>query len=178
MPVPEYILSIREKIGHEPLWLPGVTAVVIREVPPGSPMYFVPDVLLVKRADNGQWTPPTGICEPNEQPHVAAVREVLEETGVRVTVEALLGVGAVGPVVSENGDISSYMDTAMRCAVVGDDHAFVADDESTDVGWFNIAQLPVENQRFRMVIADAVAQLKHPAGFAPRLGYEKRISPQ
>ena len=27
-PVPEHVLALREKIGHDLLWLPGVTAVV------------------------------------------------------------------------------------------------------------------------------------------------------
>ncbi|BAU96549.1 NTP pyrophosphohydrolase [Corynebacterium suranareeae] len=175
MAVPEFIVKLREKIGTDPLWLPGVTAVIIRDVPPGAPFHVVPDVLLVKRADTGEWTPPTGIVDPNEQPHVAAVREVKEETGLDVQVEALLGVGAVGPVTCENGDVSSYMDTAVRCVVSGEtDVPVIGDDENTEVAWFPISNMPVTNQRFRMVIADAVAQLKHPQGFKPRMGYEKR----
>lgn len=174
MATPEFILKLREKVGHEQLWLPGVTAVVVRPVPPGAPIFQVPDVLLVRRSDNGEWTPVTGIVDPGEQPHVAAVREVKEETGLDVQVEALLGVGAVGPVEYENGDVTSYMDTAIRLSVVGDDKPYVADDESTEVGWFEISQLPPMKPRFRLVIADAVAQMKHPTGFRPRMGYEKR----
>ncbi|MDO5372516.1 MAG: NUDIX domain-containing protein [Corynebacterium glutamicum] len=175
MAVPEFIVSLREKVGQDPLWLPAVTAVVIRDVPPGSPFHVVPDVLLVKRADTGEWTPPTGICDPDEQPQVTAVREVKEETGLDVSVEALLGVGAVGPVTYQNGDVASYMDTTMRCVVSGDsDEPHVGDDENVDVAWFPISKMPVTNQRFRMVIADAVAQLKHPQGYKPRMGYEKR----
>ena len=174
MPVPDFILSLREKVGTAPLWLPAVTAVVIRDVPPGSPFHITPDVLLVRRADTGEWTPPTGICDPGEQPHVTAAREVEEETGLEVSVDALLGVGAVGPVTYENGDVSSYMDTAMRCTVIGDDVPHVGDEENTEVAWFPISNMPVTNPRFRMVIADAIAQLKHPQGFRPRMGYEKR----
>lgn len=175
MPTPDFVLDLREKVGTAPLWLPAVTAVVIRDVPPGSPFHVVPDVLLVRRADTGEWTPPTGICDPGEQPHVTAMREVKEETGLEVTVDALLGVGAVGPVTYTNGDVSSYMDTALRCtAVDGAAQPVVGDDENTEVAWFPISSLPVSNQRFRMVIADAVAQLKHPQGFRPRMGYEKR----
>ena len=29
MPTPEFILKLREKIGHDPLWLVGVTACVL-----------------------------------------------------------------------------------------------------------------------------------------------------
>ncbi|ANE04457.1 NUDIX hydrolase [Corynebacterium crudilactis] len=177
MAIPEFIVKLREHVGAEPLWLPAVTAVIIRDVPAGAPFHVVPDVLLVKRADTGEWTPPTGICDPDEQPHVTAAREVREETGLDVRVEALLGVGAVGPVTYGNGDVASYMDTSMRCVVSGSsDEPIVGDEENTDVAWFPISNMPVTNQRFRMVIADAVAQLKHPQGFRPRMGYEKRTA--
>ncbi|PFG28350.1 NUDIX domain-containing protein [Corynebacterium renale] len=174
MATPEFILKLREKIGHDQLWLPGVTAVVVRDVPEGAPAWETPKVLLVKRADDGQWTPVTGIVDPDEQPHDAAVREVFEETRVEATVEALLGVGAVGPVEYSNGDVSSYVDTAYRLSVTGNADAVVGDDESTEVGWFEVAQLPPMQPRFRLVCADAVAQLRHPAGFKPRMGFHKR----
>ncbi|ALU21865.1 DNA mismatch repair protein MutT [Corynebacterium pseudotuberculosis] len=176
MPTPNFILKIRDKIGHEPLFLPGVTAIVIKDVPKDAPITAVPEVLLVKRSDNGEWTPVTGIVEPGEQPHVAAAREVKEETCVDVTVEALLGVGAVGPVEHANGDVSYYMDTAMRCSVVGDCVPRVGDDEneSTEVRWFSVIQMPPMKPRFRLLVGDAVAQLKRPEGFRPRMGYEKR----
>ncbi len=41
-------------------------------------------VLLHKHKKLGRWFPPGGHVEPNELPDDAAVREVLEETGVRV----------------------------------------------------------------------------------------------
>ena len=102
------------------------------------------------------------------------MREVKEETLLDARVEALLGVGAIDPVTYDNGDVTRYMDTSMRLSVVGDDTPVVGDEESTDVGWFSVAQLPPINPRYRMVIADAVAQMKHPAGFRPRMGYRKR----
>lgn len=176
MATPDFILELRKHVGHAPLWLPGVTAIVLKEVPKDAPIWEVPHVLLVKRADNGQWTPVTGIVDPGEEPHVAAVREVLEETGLRVTHTALLGVGQVGPVEYPNGDVTNYVDTTIRCSLEDPEEAEprVADDESTDVGWFPISQLPPMQPRFRLVIADAAAQLKHPQGFRPRMGYEKR----
>ena len=76
MAIPDFIVQLREKVGHAPLWFPGVTAIVIRDVPPNAPMYALPEVLLVRRSDNGEWTPVTGIIDPDEQPHDAAVRDV------------------------------------------------------------------------------------------------------
>ncbi len=56
MPIPEYVVALRRHIGTSLLWLPGITAVVVRGGSGGSA-----EVLLVRRADNGQWTPVTGI---------------------------------------------------------------------------------------------------------------------
>lgn len=49
-------------------------------------------VLAIRRADNGTWEPPGGVLELDERPEDGAVREVLEETGIRVSVERLTGV--------------------------------------------------------------------------------------
>ena len=74
------------------------------------------------------------------------------------------------------------MDTTVRCTVIPDpetsefnDEPVIGDDESTQVGWYSISQMPPMQPRFRLVIADAVAQMKHPAGFRPRMGYVKRL---
>ena len=174
MPIPEFIVQAREKIGTDLMWLPSVAAVVLRDSTDNS-AWAVPDVLLVKRAANGEWTPITGIADPGEEPHDAAVREVLEETGVEVRVAALLGVGSVGPVTHGNGDKASYMSVQLRCEAVDPAQTpVVGDDESTDIGWFPISNMPVTDPKWRLVIGDAAAQRKHPASFTPRLGLKKR----
>lgn len=179
MGTPPFVAELREKVGHAPLWLPGVTAVVVRDVPEDAPVFATPDVLLVKRADDGRWTPVCGIIDPGEEVSDAAVREVAEETGLTVEVDALIGSGAVGPVTYPNGDVCSFMDTTVRCVVMPDSIAEpqVNDEESVEVGWFPVGRLPQMDARFRLIIADSVAQLKHPAGFRPRLGYVKRSRP-
>lgn len=181
MGTPQFITDLRTHIGHAPLWVPGVTAIVVRDVAPDAPAFATPEVLLIQRADNEQWTPVTGIVDPGEEPHHAAVREVAEETGLTVEVEALIGTGAVGPVTYPNGDVCSFVDTAFRCVVIGDREEdwepHVNDEESVQVGWYQVAALPPMQPRFRLIIADAVAQLKHPAGFRPRTGYTKRDRP-
>jgi 8-oxo-dGTP pyrophosphatase MutT (NUDIX family) len=124
MPIPEFITEIRALIGHHPLWLPGVTAVVRR----GD------EVLLVQRSDNGAWTPVTGIPEPGEEPADAAAREVLEETGVTARVDRLASTWVSGPVTHANGDLATYLDLTFTCTYL-DGEAHVADDESRDVAW-------------------------------------------
>ncbi|WP_235431943.1 NUDIX hydrolase [Nocardiopsis sp. RV163] len=49
-------------------------------------------MLVIKRRDNGNWEPPGGVLELDETPQEGVVREVLEETGIRVEVEQLTGV--------------------------------------------------------------------------------------
>ena len=173
MPIPEFIVETRKKIGTDLMWVPAVCAVVLRDSADTSD-WAVPEVLLVRRADNGEWTPVTGIADPGEDPHVAAVREVHEETGLCVEPAALLGVGSHGPVTHDNGDQASYMTVQIRCELIDDTEPSLGDDENTDVGWFPISQMPVTDPKWRLAIADAAAQRRHPASFTPRLGLTKR----
>ena len=83
MPTPDFILELRERIGHMPLWLIGVTGYVRRD--DGL-------VLLEQRTDNGKWTLVTGINEPGEEPADTVAREAKEETGVDVIVTDLVSV--------------------------------------------------------------------------------------
>lgn len=68
MPVPDYVLGLRTHVGHELLWLSGVTAVVLDA--------SSSQALLVRRSDNNEWAPITGTLDPGEQPARGAVREV------------------------------------------------------------------------------------------------------
>jgi 8-oxo-dGTP pyrophosphatase MutT (NUDIX family) len=124
MPIPDFIVELRAMIGHHHMWLPGVTAVVRRD----------DEVLLVQRADNGAWTPVTGIPEPGEEPADAAVREVLEEAGVTARADRLASTWVSGPVTHANGDLATYLDLTFACTYLGGE-AHVADDESRDVAW-------------------------------------------
>ena len=131
MGIPDFVLALRDRVGTAPLWLSGVTAVVCRD----------DEVLLARRADNGAWTPVTGIIDPGEEPADAAVREVAEEAGVRVVPERLVMVSVTPVVTYPNGDVSQYLDVAFRMRwLSGEPHP--ADGENTDVRWFNRDQMP------------------------------------
>lgn len=133
--MPPFVLALRAHVGHDLLWLPGVTAVVLRVHDDRE------QVLLVRRADSGAWTPVTGIVDPGEEPAVAAAREVLEEAGVVAVPERLARVGVVGPVTYDNGDRSTYLDLTFRFRwVSGEPHP--ADDENTDARWYDLDDLP------------------------------------
>jgi len=146
MPIPEFVVEIRKMIGHHEMWLPGVTAVVLRD----------DEVLLVRRADNGQWAPVTGIPDPGEEPAVAAAREALEETGVVVRVDRLASTSVFGGVVHANGDRASYLDLTFACTWLSGE-ARVGDDESVDVRWFALDALPDLSVPMRQRIDDALS---------------------
>ena len=55
------------------------------------------NVLLVKQNYRDHWAIPGGVADENEGPHECAVREIAEETGLRVTLRALLVVHWVPP---------------------------------------------------------------------------------
>lgn len=136
MAIPDFILRLREKIGHDELWLSGITAVVLRGEGPER------EVLLVKRADNGEWTAVTGIIDPGEPPAAAAEREVLEEADIVAVAERLARVHVDDRVVVYgNGDRSRYIDLTFRCRYVSGE-PFPADGENTEAGWFRLDALP------------------------------------
>lgn len=166
-PVPDFVVAIRRKIGHDPLWLPAVTAVVRRGT----------DVLLVKRSDNGSWSPVTGIVDPGEEPAVAAAREVMEEAGVRVRVDRLASTAAHPEIVHVNGDRAGYLDLTFACTWL-DGEAHVADDESTDVRWWPVDDLPPMDEAMLARI-DAALSGEREARFVttPDTGHQAGLAP-
>jgi 8-oxo-dGTP pyrophosphatase MutT (NUDIX family) len=143
MSTPEFVLALREKIGHDQLWLSGVTAVVVH----------ADSVLLVRRSDTGAWTPVTGIIDPGEHPAIAAEREVLEETAIVAVATTLAWVGVTTPVFYPNGDESQYIDIVFRCDYVSGE-PYPADGENTDARWFTLDALPE-------VSDDMLARIRH-----------------
>jgi len=94
-------------------------------------------LLLVRRANppaQGTWSLPGGRVEPDESARAACRREVVEETGLQVTVGNLLGtVERAGPdaVIYAIADFAAEV-TAGRLQ---------AGDDASDAGWFAPAEL-------------------------------------
>ena len=139
MPTPDFVQALREKVGTEPLWLVGSSAVVLDG--PSSGSGGADRVLLVRRSDNGHWTTIAGIVEPGEHAAVAAVREVLEETLVVAEVERLAALAVTDEIVYSNGDRTRYTTLTFRCRYISGE-AGVGDDESSEVAWFPLDALP------------------------------------
>jgi len=89
-------------------------------------------------------------------PPFGAVREVEEETGVIAKAERLLSVTALPLVEHDNGDRTRYLDVTFRCRFVSGE-ARVNDDESVDVGWFALDELPAIPERHRACVNEAFA---------------------
>ncbi|MFI2204748.1 NUDIX hydrolase [Streptomyces sp. NPDC020192] len=107
---------------------PGIAAAIV--VDDGS-------VLMVRRrVAEGQlsWQFPAGEIEAAETPEQAAVRETLEEVGMKVTVVKVLG-ERVHPKTGRN---MSYVACAVESGT-----AYVADDEElAEIAWVRPAQIP------------------------------------
>lgn len=124
-------------------------------------------VLLQQRsAEQWLWTPLSGILEPGEDPAAAVVREVAEETGVRVVVERLVAVTSSPQVRHSNGHVAQYLEIVFACypAEVGQS-PIVGDDESYQVAWWPLDALPPMTERMRDLIA--LVGKNEPAWFAP-----------
>ena len=78
---------------------------------------------------------------PREEPAVCAAREALEETGVEIRVDRLAMTSVGDEIVYANGDRAIYLDLTFACTWVSGE-AHVADDESVDVRWCPVADLP------------------------------------
>ena len=154
MPIPEFVAALRARVGSDPLWLPGVTGVVLDDAD---------RVLLVRRADSGRWALVSGIVEPGEHPAVGLARELMEETHVVAEVEGLAYLSVTPEVVYPNGDRARYLDATFLCRYVSGTAA-VGDDEATDVGWFALDEIPEDlSASSRDRLAHALAFRADPA---------------
>jgi 8-oxo-dGTP pyrophosphatase MutT (NUDIX family) len=146
VPTPDFVLRLREKVGHDLLSLVGVIAVVLDE---GR-------VLLTLRRDTERWALIGGIVEPGEQPAHTAVREVLEETGVEAEIDRLVAVVGEGPRQYPNGDRVQFLTLQFVLRPIGGD-AHVADDENLEVAWFALGDRPELSDTDEARLARALA---------------------
>lgn len=158
MGVPDYIAEIRRTYGRGLLLLPGVTAVVVRASAAGGAGSEAAgdQVLLVRRLDSGRWSLPSGIVEPSEQPAHAIMREVREETRVSIRPERLALLTTDPPITYPNGDQCQFVAMTFRCAYLSG-VAEVGDEESTEVRWFALEELPELDAQQHRRLASALA---------------------
>ena len=79
----DYILQLRQYIGHRPILIVGAAILVLDNQN---------RLLMLKRTDNKSWGIPGGSMEPSEVVEDAAKRETLEETNLVIGELSLFGV--------------------------------------------------------------------------------------
>ncbi len=145
----DYILQLRQYIGHRPILLIGAAILVLDDQN---------RLLLMKRADNGCWGLPGGATEPGEVVEDAAKRETLEETNLEICEMSLFGVFS-GPELYykyPNGD------EAYNVSVIYVSHnwhgAVKLNDEHTEWKWFITSEIPED---ISPPIKPVIVQFKH-----------------
>jgi HAD superfamily hydrolase (TIGR01450 family) len=114
---------------------PGVAGVVLDES--GR-------VLLMRRSDNGRWGIPSGHVEPGETVQTAVVREIREETGLKVEVVELIGLYSdpVSQVITyPDSRICHFVTSCFLCRVMGGS-LITSGPETLDAGFFDPHALP------------------------------------
>jgi 8-oxo-dGTP pyrophosphatase MutT (NUDIX family) len=131
----EYIQSLRQHIGHAPILIIGAVVLIVDKQN---------RLLMMKRSDSGSWGLPGGAVEPGETVEEAALRETLEESGLRVEEMSLFGVFS-GPECYykyPNGDEVYNVTVAYLSREVSGDIRL--NGEHTEWGWFSLVDLPVD----------------------------------
>lgn len=125
-----YIMDLRRRFGAGFLITPGSAAIILNDER---------QVLLIQRADNGNWAYPGGYMDLGESAAETAIREAYEESGVVCEPLHLVGVhtGPDHQVMYANGDQTQFAGAVFRCRYVGGEPR--ADGvETLQAGWFPI----------------------------------------
>ena len=122
-------------------------------------------ILLIRRADNGRWAVPGGYMEAGESLTEACAREVLEETGLHVTVRRLIGAYTNPHLLLEYPDGNRWQMVILFFEAEPIGGSLATSDESPELGYFSQAETahldmsPLDRAR----IADAFAhQVRSP----------------
>ena len=121
-----YIGWIRERVGHEPIFLNFAAAFILNEQG---------QILLQKRSDAHAWGLPGGAMELGESAEKAMLREVKEETGLVVQVDSFLGVYTNYFHRYPNGDQAQTIALFFICSIIGG-HLQSNQDETLDLRFF------------------------------------------
>ncbi len=98
-------------------------------------------ILLTRRTDNGRWCLPGGATDPGETVEETCVREVWEETGLRVRVVRLIGVYSSPNVVITYSDGNRWQVVSLSFEAEITGGTLGLSDETTEFGWFSAAQI-------------------------------------
>ncbi len=144
--MPDYIPWIREKVGHERIFL-NVAGIVVFD--------STGKILLQKRSGaEDLWGFPGGVMELGESAAEAAIREVREETGLDVKIDSLLGVYTRYYDQYPNGDKAQPIAIAFIGSIIGGE-LFVDGKETFDLAFFDPDEAPeLFNAQHRDILDD------------------------
>lgn len=104
-------------------------------------------VLTIRRRDTGEWQPPGGVLEPEEEIAAGLVREVREETGAEIVPVALTGL-------YKHVD-RGILALVFRCHVAGGELRPTA--EAADVCWMTLPEVDTKmDEVFAVRVRDAI----------------------
>jgi ADP-ribose pyrophosphatase YjhB (NUDIX family) len=117
-------------------------------------------ILLIRRSDNELWSIPGGRMEIGESLSEAAVREVLEETGIHARPIRVTGIysSPKGVVVYEDGEVRQQFSICFECEPIAG--SIRPSDESLEVGFYNeraVRSMPM-SESIRRRINDYLAK--------------------
>lgn len=153
MAMSSHLARLRTVIGHELIQMPSVSVIVVDHHA---------RILLVRHSGHRDgWAVPGGAVDIGESPAQAAMREIREEIGIRISEPRLLDVlgGTDYEVTYPNGDRVAYV-TAVYQAGVADGTPVPDHDEISELAWFTPAQLlDVSVNRFARALLRATGHL-------------------
>ena len=141
----DYIKWIRERVGHDRIFLVFATACVTNENG---------EVLLQRRGDDGKWGLLGGALELGESAAEAAVREAREESGLDVRVKQLVGVYTKYEHEYASGDKTQPVVICFECEATGDSGSYDKN-ETLELRYFGRDEIPeLSNQQHRDMVDD------------------------
>lgn len=98
-------------------------------------------VFLTRRSDNGEWCLPGGMMEAGESVEEACLREVFEETGLRVRATRLIGVYSSPHrlVIYPDGNRAQYVVLNFEVEIITGEPSL--SNETTAFGYFSLAEI-------------------------------------
>ena len=122
-----------DRIGKLAVLAPSASAVIFESA--------MEKVLLTRRSDNGRWCLPGGAMDPGESAAECCAREVLEETGLVVSVGRLIGVYSTPHRIIEyaDGNRRQGLTLSFEAEVVGGEIG--TSDETTEFGYYSQEQI-------------------------------------
>ncbi len=122
-----------ERIGKEGVLRVGSSAVIFDQAHR--------KILLTRRADNDQWCLPGGGMEPGESGTENCIREVFEETGLRVRIVRLIGVYSDPNYLIEYPDGNRIQVVALTFEAEPVGGTLGLSDETTEAGYFTLEEI-------------------------------------